>query len=510
MMTAPDLASMSDEQLLDALRDPDWRLRHLYWIMDKAGRHTLFVPNEAQQAMLRDLWWRNIILKARQRGFSTLIQLMMLDTCLFNGNTRAAVIANDQEAAGVIFRDKIRYAYDHLPQIVREMNPLTTDSKTELMLANNSNLRVATSVRSGTLQFLHVSEFGKICRAYPLKAKEIMTGSLPAVDQGGMVFIESTAEGREGPFFDMCTLAQADQQAGKKLSKLDMRFHFYSWWDADEYEMDPAGVIISPADHQYFERLEVKIGRPISNAKRAWYVTKRRTDFGDDKQMMKQEYPSTPEEAFEQSTEGTYYVDQLTAARREGRITVVPYDPRVPVNTFWDIGNDDDTPIWFHQRVGLRDHWIDYLEGSGEPPSYYVSEIQKRGYVLGKHYLPHDGAHRKTQATTLQTYADMLEDLGLRDIEIVDRIDDVTRGIQMVRQAFHNYWFDETKCKDGLKHIELYRKEWNERLGVWSDRPRHDAHSHAADAIRQHAQGYQPPTTANTRPRRRNLSGMAV
>ena len=513
-MPRPPLRTMNEAQLLEALRDPDWRLRNLYWIINKAGKKVMFRPNVAQQALLRDLWYRNLILKARQRGFSTLIQLMMLDTCLFNDNTRAAVIAQDQEASGIIFRDKIKYAYDNLPPLVREMAPLTRDSASELVLGNNSSLRVATSVRSGTLQFLHVSEFGKICAKYPDKAREVLTGSLPAVDQGGMVFIESTAEGREGAFFDMCTLAQADQQAGKKLTKLDMRFHFFSWWDADEYQMPADDVIITPADNVYFNQLEVKIGREISREQRAWYVTTRRADFGGDSQMMKQEYPSTPEEAFEQSTEGTYYAEQLAQARREGRITRVPYDPRYPVNTFWDIGNDDETPIWFHQQIGLRNHIIDYLEGSGEPPSYYVAEVQKRGYVLGKHYLPHDGAHRKTQANTLKTYADMLEDLGLKDIEIVPKIDDVTRGIQIVRQTFHTYWFDEEKCADGLKHIELYRKEWNERLGVWSDRPRHDKHSHASDALRQHAQaeigGLIRLGSSQQRPRRRNRGGMVV
>lgn len=503
-------AVMTEAQLKEALRDPSWRLRNLYYIMDKSGKKTLFSPNEAQQCMLDDLWYRNIILKARQRGFSTLIQLMMLDTCLFNANVRAAVIAQDKDAASSIFRDKIKYAYDNLPQLVRDMVPLTTDSASELMLANNSNLRVATSVRSGTLQFLHVSEFGKICRAYPLKAKEVLTGSLPAVDQGGMVFIESTAEGREGAFFDMCTLAQADQQAGKKLTKLDMRFHFHSWWDATEYEMDPEGVIISPRDNAYFSRLEGMIGRDLSPRKRAWYVTKRRTDFGGDEQMMKQEYPSTADEAFEQSTEGTYYADQLAAARKEGRIGTVPHDPRLPVNTFWDIGLNDEMAIWFHQRVGLRDHFIRYYEASGEPFSHYTSYMQSLGYTWGKHYLPHDGDRRAQGAEALKTPADMLQGLGLRDIEIVPRTPNVTTAIQQVRDAFHSYWFDETNCKEGLTHITLYRKEWNERMGVWSDRPRHDKASNGADALRQHAQGYADYTTEKTRPIRRNRSGMAA
>lgn len=503
---------MNQAKIIADLKDPNWRLRNLYKIMDKAGKVVTFVPNEAQQALLEDLWYRNLILKARQRGFSTLIQLMMLDQCLFNENTRAAVIAQDLESAGVIFRDKIKFAYDRLPETIQNMVPLKKDSASELMLSNNSSLRVATSVRSGTLQFLHVSEFGKICAQYPHKAKEILTGSLPAVDQGGLVFIESTAEGREGAFFDMTQDAIATQESGKKLSKLDMRFHFYSWWDADEYEMDPEGVVITPRDAVYFNQLEVTIGRELSDRKRAWYVTKRRTDFGGDPQLMKQEYPSTPDEAFEQSTEGTYYADQLSQARREGRIGRVPYDPRYPVNTWWDLGVNDRMAIWFHQSIGSQDRFINFYENEGEPYAHYVRHMQSLGYVWGKHYLPHDGDNRQQGLEALKTHFDMLEELGLRDLEKVTRVKDVTIGIQKVRDAFHNYWFDEENCADGIVHLTQYRKEWNTRLGVWSNRPRHDTHSNAADAIRQHAQWFSDPDNkqTQTRPRRRSRGGMAV
>lgn len=505
------IGSMNADELVAALRVPMWRLCNLYWITDKGGRRVRFVPNEAQRALLDNLWYRNLVLKARQRGFSTLIQLMMLDTCLFNDNIRAGIIAQDRDAAGAIFRDKIKYAYDNLPPMIHAITPLEKDSTSELLLANNSSLRVATSLRSGTLQFLHVSEFGKICAKFPDKAREVLTGSLPAVDQGGTVFIESTAEGREGAFFEMCQQARAVSDAGSALTRLDMRFHFHSWWDADEYEIHPAGIVVSPKDTRYFEELEAKIGREISPAKRAWYVTKRRTDFANDDQMMRQEYPSTPDEAFEQSTDGTYYATQLSAARLQGRITAVPYDPRVPVNTFWDIGVSDNVAIWFHQRIGLRDHFISFYEANGEPYSHYVSHMQSLGYVWGKHYLPHDAGHRRQGTYEIKTPVEMVEDLGLRDIEIVPRIDDVTHGIQMVRDVFGACWFDETNCAEGIKHLELYRKDWNDRLGVWSARPRKSDHNHAADALRQFAQGYREDTgyAASTRPRRR-VSGMAA
>lgn len=241
----------------------------------------------------------------------------------------------------------------------------------------------------------------------------------------------------------------------------------------------------------------------IGPRKRAWYVKTRDTLFAGDAQMMRQEFPSDADEPFEASTEGVYLAEQLAAARREGRITRVPYDPRAPVNTFWDLGGGrDEMVVWFHQRIGLRDQWINYLEAAGEPFVWFVNKMQAMGYVWGKHFLPHDGNTRHPGAEALKTPADMLEGLGLRDIEIVPRISDVVIGVQQLRDAFPSYWFDEENCAEGLKHLGLYRKEWNERLGVWSDRPRHDAHSHPADAIRQHAQGYRAPSSRNPQKRR--------
>lgn len=503
---------MTEGELKTALRDPDWRLRNLYWVLDKDGHEVLFKPWPMQERLLHDLWFRNLILKARQLGYSTLVQLVMLDSCVFNKNLAAAVIAQDKEAAEEIFRTKIKFAYDRLPEMVKAMNPLVKDSASELILANGSSLSVSTSARSATLQWLHISEFGKICSKYPDKAEEIITGSLPAVDANGIVCIESTAHGQEGAFYDMAQRAQQLHELGKDLAKSDYRFHFAPWWEAGEYEADPASAIVAPLDNAYFARLEAEIGEEIGPRKRAWYIGKRDADFSGDRELMMREYPATAEEAFAQSIEGVYLADQLAAARRDGRITTVPHDPSRPVNTFWDLhhGGNDAVSIWFHQRQGLRDHFIRFIEGSGEPYSFYVQQMQALGYVLGKHYLPHDAGRRFPGAETNPTIEDMLHELGLRETQIVDRVADITAGIQQMRDDFGNYWFDETNCAEGLRHLGLYRKEWNDRLGCWRERPREDGHPHAADALRQKAQGYSVPGAGGLRRKRRYRSAMAA
>ena len=111
------------DHLLTDWQDPRWRLNNLYWITNKEGQRTQFKLNWAQESLLDELHKFNLILKARQLGFTTLIQLVMLDACLFNSNVRAGTIAHRLDDARVIFRDKIRFPYDNLPEALRDGNP---------------------------------------------------------------------------------------------------------------------------------------------------------------------------------------------------------------------------------------------------------------------------------------------------------------------------------------------------------------------------------------------------
>lgn len=494
-----NFAPANEEELKECLSDPLWRICSgaLYKIIIKGddgedGLVMPFIPNRAQKRLLKALWHRNVILKARQLGFTTLVCIVWLDTALFSENMRCGIIAQDREAAEVIFRDKVKFAYENLPEELKAAMPLARDSASELLFAhNNSSIRVATSMRSGTIHRLHISEFGKICAKYPDKAKEVITGSIPAVPKSGILIIESTAEGRDGEFYDITMRAKALYDSKSELTVRDYKFHFFAWWDAPEYEMPVDSVKLTDKDLAYFERIESQINQPISPEKRAWYIATRDADFSGSEEKMWQEYPSTPEEAFQQSTEGCYYVDQLTKARKENRISTVPHVEGVPVNTFWDIGSSDGTAIWFHQRIGQENRFIRFCEAWGEPYSYFVRYMQGLGYVWGKHYLPHDATHKRQQGDSVKSPEDMLYELGLRDIEIVPRVDEIQHGIQATRDIFSQCWFDETHCKDGLAHLQQYRKEWNDRQGCWKDKPRHDIHSEAADAFRQFAQGYK-------------------
>ena len=225
------------------LADPWWRLNNLYSIVDKRGARIRFELNWAQEQLYQDMWYCNVILKARQLGISTLICLLFLDRCLFNSNVSAGIICHTREDSEHMFK-RIKFAYDSLPAEIKALRSATIDSARELVLSNGSSLRVGTSMRGSTLQYLHISEFGKICAKFPDKAQEIITGSLNTLAPGQNCFIESTAEGREGHFYELCKAAQANTAQGNELSKLDFKFHFFPW------HREPAAIIRSlPSYH---------------------------------------------------------------------------------------------------------------------------------------------------------------------------------------------------------------------------------------------------------------------
>jgi hypothetical protein len=303
-----------------------WRLNNLYTITDKDGRRVRFTMNSAQEALYHAMHRQNVILKARQRGFTTFIQLIMLDACIFNEDVRAGTIAHTLPNAQVIFRDKVRFPYDQLPESIRNAVPARNDNSCELLLANNSSIRVGVSLRSGTQQYLHISEYGKICAKFPDKAREVRSGALNTVDKRGMVFIESTAEGQDGHFFELCQSARTRRNAGTALTAMDFKFFFSPWHEDDAYTL-PAGSVELPASTlDYFARLE-RIGIALSPEQKAWYVKKAEQQQGD----MKREYPSTPDEAFEAAIEGVYYADQLARMEMDGRLTKLPIDTGIPV-----------------------------------------------------------------------------------------------------------------------------------------------------------------------------------
>lgn len=463
------------EQAKKNLNDPLWRLNNLYWIIDKSGNKSLFILNWAQKELYENVWYCNLILKSRQMGISTFVCLLFLDRCLFNSNQHAGIIAHTREDAEVMFK-RVKFAYDSLPTELKSLISVNTDNARELQLSNGSSLRIGTSMRSSTLQYLHISEFGKICAKFPDKAREIMTGSLNALESGQYIFIESTAEGREGYFYDMCKQSQADQKLNKNLSPMDFRFHFFPWWRQKSYRIKEQNIIIPTHFNEYFDSLEIIIGHQLDLQQRAWYYKRSVTQNED----MKREFPSTPEEAFESSNEGLYYARKLIEAKQQGRISKVYYDSNVPVHTAWDLGYNDSTAIWWFQVCGQEVHVLEYHENSGESLTYYLHFLKNKPYVYGNHLVPHDAAVHEYSTGLSRVEVARNHNINFTIVPDIG----INEGIDAVRNLLNRCWFDEQKCFKGISNLDNYKKEWNDRHGCWSSKPLHNFASHGADAFR--------------------------
>jgi hypothetical protein len=432
----------------------------------------------------------NVVLKARQLGFTTYILIYFLDACLFTPNHAAGVIAHTRTDAEDLFKNKVKFAYDNLPETIKELYPATTDSARQLEFSNGSIINVGTSLRSGTYQKLLVSEYGKIAARYPEKAKEIKTGALNTVHAGQQIFVESTAEGQQGEFFEFCETARKLKDRGAHLTALDPKFHFYPWWKHPSYTMSMADVTqtsITADMSAYFAKIENECGIKLTPGQKCWY-TKKAEIQGD---LMKREFPSVPSEAFEASLEGAFYTKEMAMVRRNKQITHVPYEATLPVHTFWDIGLNDDMTIWFFQHIGNQYRFIRYYENTGEGWGHYANYLRSTGYVFGTHYWPHDGNKRILGAEVL-TSKQLAQGLGINPITIVPRTNDVSADIRNhCKPVLPRCWFDEANCSDGIKHLDNYRREWDEKLSMWKESPLHNRASNGADGFRTFAMGYK-------------------
>ena len=481
--------SLDYEQMCDALTYKFFRLCTLYYIKNNDGKKVRFAPNLEQEDFYLNQHGRDIILKARQLGFTTFKMVSDLDDCLFIKDYSAGCICHNDKSAKDIYRNKVKYAYKNIPEsaielladVGYELPKPANDKDNSYVFNNGSSIQVSTGFRGGTLQSLHISEFGSICKKYPDKAQEIVTGAFEAVAVSGSITVESTAEGRQGYFYDYCVEAQRLKKMDSELSVLDFKFHFYSWYLRDEYEIDGR---ISPHLEKYFNELEGKHGIELNDRKKAWYSAKEKVQ-GD---KMKQEYPTTPEEAFEQSIEGAYYANQFAKIYKDGRICE-SLNNKVKVNTVWDIGVGDSTAIWFYQKVGAEIHVVDFYENSGEGLQHYMKVLHDKNYDYGFHYGPHDIENREfgSNAKSRKQLAAEGFDINGKQYSIYFQVvakKSIDAGIEDVRRLLDLCVFNKDKCESGIKCLEAYRKEWNDKLGCWRDRPLHDWSSHAADAFR--------------------------
>lgn len=202
--------------------------------------------------------------------------------------------------------------------------------------------------------------------------------------------------------------------------------------------------------------------------------------------------------SFDAAIRGAYYADWMDKADRDGRIGKVPHVPEEPVHTAWDLGIGDSTAIWFFQVIGSEVRVIDYIEHAGLGLADYAGKLEAKPYRYGQHYLPHDA--NVSELGTGRRRIDLLHDMGITGWVLPrTSVDD---GIQAARHLLPRCQFDAEKCERGVDALRSYRRDWDEKLQNYRDRPLHDWSSHGADAFRYLALGLQeqPPKPSDKPP----------
>jgi phage terminase large subunit len=206
-----------------------------------------------------------------------------------------------------------------------------------------------------------------------------------------------------------------------------------------------------------------------------------------------QEWFLSPEAAIK----GAFFGDAIAQARKDGRLTKVPYDASMPVDTDWDLGIDA-MAVWFSQaEPSGAVRMIDYEEDIGGGLPEMARRLQSKPYVYGQHWAPHDIETREISSGATRRQAAAA--LGI-NFKVTPKIQ-VQDGIHAAQLMLSRCWFDEVKCKLGLEALRHYRKTFHQAHNVFSATPVHDFASHAADAFRGRAVREQSP-----KPRRQERS----
>jgi phage terminase large subunit len=215
--------------------------------------------------------------------------------------------------------------------------------------------------------------------------------------------------------------------------------------------------------------------------------------------MPENEYLQEFECSFDAAITGAYYAAEIQKAEADGRVGRVPYDKALKVHTAWDLGISDSMAIWFYQQTAREIRVIDFLEASGHGLDYYARELDRKGYLYGEHFAPHDIAVR--ELGTGKSRMEIAAGLGIKFKALP--ASSVQDGISAARLLISRMYFDEKRCAIGLDALRQYREKRDEKRGI-NLGPLHDWSSHAADAFRTLANGYKE--TQPARPTQRKVA----
>lgn len=218
--------------------------------------------------------------------------------------------------------------------------------------------------------------------------------------------------------------------------------------------------------------------------------------------------------SFEAGLVGSYYGEAMRKLEADGRATPRPdlWDPKKTVYTAWDIGISDAMAIWYFQYEKgsinvieyneftekslaeccciMKADWGKLVEDFGwDKEAIRKAEVQfdhhKKYIYAPRHFGPHDITTRDVATGVTRKNVAKKYGVNFRSVPKTN----VSEGIDLVRRMLLNVTFDLDKCKQGIRALKEYHKEWDDKRDMYADKPYHNWASHGCDAFRYLCQG---------------------
>lgn len=364
------------EEIIDK---PEKLIELCLTVVDKNKRITPFFLNDVQHEFI-DILNKAIedydnglitnisilILKGRQQGFTTLITAYQLASTITRNNFEGLTLADKATNTEAIFQNKAKFPYSRLPEMLKPSEKY--NNKRQLLFEKlNSSWGADTATkdvgRSRTINFFHGSE----CAFWKDGMSSIQASLGETFTKNAIKIYESTANG----FNDYRTMWKSKENINC----------FFEWWKTKEYRLNfetknMRTKFLNDIDRKkgewIYERLAwLRDVKKLDENQLYWYFKKYQGYI--DKELIKQEYPCTPDEAFIAS--GKCYFDKEAIIKR---IDVLE---NIKNNGVIDIGYFDfDISIVKNKKKIVNIKWISDLNGCVK-----LLSRPKKGhpYVLG-------------------------------------------------------------------------------------------------------------------------------
>lgn len=376
----------SKELREEVRRNPEKLIELVFIVVDKNQKTMPFFLNEVQHefidtlnkaiedyeaGLITDI--SLLVLKGRQQGFTTLVTAYQLSCSILNRNFQGFTLADKSDNSEAIFQNKAKFPYSQLPEVLKPTEKFN-NRKQLLFEKLNSSWAVDTATkdvgRSRTVNFFHGSE----CAFWKDGIAPIQGALGEAFTKNCIKIYESTANGYND--------YQKMWDSGVHINC------FYEWWKTREYRisfrneeaMQDFLHNVSTKKGWIWDRLRwLKDVKCLDAEQLFWYWNK--YDKYLDKDLIKQEYPCTPREAFLLSGKNVF--DTSVLLERLGRL-------QKPIKTGYFIYDYDGLRLtnirWVSDRNGYihiyalpnQPEFTEYCIGgdtAGEGSDYFTGHV---------------------------------------------------------------------------------------------------------------------------------------